>query len=104
MASVDAAVPSPDAPKHVEGLWFDDGGLIIRAEKTEFKVYRDLLAAHSSGIAGMIDASTPDMKNGCAFVHLPDNAIDVEYFLKALFDYRCACQSWNCCSLRLRFS
>jgi hypothetical protein len=97
------AVPSAEAPKNVEGLWFDDGNLIIRAENTEFKVYRNLLAAHSSAIAGMIAASTPDMKDGCAFVHLSDNAIDVEYFLKALFDFRCACPSWNRCSLRLRF-
>jgi hypothetical protein len=82
------AVPSAEAPKHVDGLWFHDGTLIIRAENTEFKVYGELLANHSSGIAGMIAASTPDTKDRCDFVHLPDNAIDVEYFLKAILDRR----------------
>ncbi|KAJ7033592.1 hypothetical protein C8F04DRAFT_1039380 [Mycena alexandri] len=72
----------------VEGLWFEDGGLIIRADNTVFRVYRDMLATHASGFAGMLAGASPEFMDGCPFVHLPDSAKDMEYFLKALFDFR----------------
>lgn len=75
------------------GLWFEDGGLIIRAQSTLFRVSRDVLATHSSVFRDMLalpSAGEGNMRDGCPFVHLPDNAKDVEYFLRALFDYRCA--------------
>ncbi|KAJ6556986.1 hypothetical protein DFH09DRAFT_1280149 [Mycena vulgaris] len=64
---VGANLPAPhaaEALKRAEGLWFEDGSPIIRAQNTLFRVYRHILAVHSP---------------------LPWT---VEYFLKALFDYR----------------
>ncbi|KAJ7128250.1 hypothetical protein C8R46DRAFT_1144891 [Mycena filopes] len=72
----------------VDGLWFEDGGLIIRAQDTVFRVYREMLASHAAGFSGMLAAATPEMMDRCPFVHLPDTAKDIEYFLKALFDFR----------------
>ncbi|KAJ7100438.1 hypothetical protein C8R44DRAFT_859346 [Mycena epipterygia] len=72
------------------GLWFEDGGLIIRAQTTLFRVSRDVLATHSSIFRDMLflPSGEDNMMDGCPFVHLPDNAKDVGYFLRALFDYR----------------
>ncbi|KAJ7100434.1 hypothetical protein C8R44DRAFT_682661 [Mycena epipterygia] len=72
------------------GLWFEDGGLIIRAQTTLFRVSRDVLATHSSIFRDMLflPSGEDNMMDGCSFVNLPDNAKDVGYFLRALFDYR----------------
>ncbi|KAJ7652785.1 hypothetical protein DFH06DRAFT_1093814 [Mycena polygramma] len=73
-----------------EGLWFEDCGLIIQAETTLFRVSRDFLAARSTVFQDMLSLPTPkdaDRMEGCPFVHLPDSAEDLTYFLKALLDY-----------------
>ncbi|KAJ7033586.1 hypothetical protein C8F04DRAFT_957517 [Mycena alexandri] len=73
-----------------EGLWFQDCGLIIRAETTIFRVSRDFLATHSPVFADMLTLPAPDaadMMDGCPFVLLPDRAEDVTVFLKALVYY-----------------
>ncbi|KAJ7715501.1 hypothetical protein B0H14DRAFT_3013857, partial [Mycena olivaceomarginata] len=70
-----------------EGLWFADGGLIIRAETTLFRLSRDFLAARSPVFADMVSLPTPknvEMMNGCPFVFLTDSAKDLATFLKAL--------------------
>ncbi|KAJ7876240.1 hypothetical protein B0H13DRAFT_1723032 [Mycena leptocephala] len=70
-----------------EGLWFEDFGLIIQAERTLFRVSRDFLAVRSPVFQDMLSLPTPqssDMMDGCPFVCLPDTAQDITYFLKAL--------------------
>jgi hypothetical protein len=70
-----------------EGLWFEDCGLIIQAERTLFRVSRDFLAVRSPVFRDMLSLPTPqsaDMMDGCPFVCLPDSAQDVAHFLKAL--------------------
>ncbi|KAF7362182.1 hypothetical protein MVEN_00564300 [Mycena venus] len=70
-----------------EGLWFADGGLVIQAETTLFRVYRELLALHAVVFRDMLTIPTPDdaeVMEGCPLVRLPDNAEDTAYFLKAL--------------------
>lgn len=72
-------------------LWFEDCGLIIRAGNTLFRVSRDALATQSSIFADMLTLPSPqdpaELMDGCPIVRLPDPVKDVEYFLKALFDY-----------------
>jgi hypothetical protein len=84
-----------DAPAltRASGLWFEDCGLIIKAETTVFRVSRDVLAAQSSVFRDMLTLPMPkdaDIMEGCPLVELPDNAKDVSYFLRALFDYQYA--------------
>ncbi|KAK6969107.1 BTB domain-containing protein [Favolaschia claudopus] len=70
-----------------DGLWFEDCGLIILAEKTIFRVSRDYLAAHSPIFKDMLALPAPrdrDMMFGLPFVSLFDSADDVTVFLKAL--------------------
>ncbi|KAJ7635659.1 hypothetical protein DFH06DRAFT_660938 [Mycena polygramma] len=73
-----------------EGLWFEDCGLIIQAEKTLFRISRDYLASQSPVFKDMLTLPSPkeaDRMDGCPFVFLPDSAEDVTVFLKALMFY-----------------
>ncbi|KAJ7172921.1 hypothetical protein C8R43DRAFT_676404 [Mycena crocata] len=73
-----------------EGLWFEDCGLIIQAERMIFRISRDFLAMQSPVFSDMLSLPTPkdaDMMEGCPFVLLPDSASDVTVFLKALVHY-----------------
>ncbi|KAJ7191396.1 hypothetical protein GGX14DRAFT_600566 [Mycena pura] len=91
------AIPTEDdieTLQRAEGLWFEDGSLIIRAENTIFRVSRDILSARSSVFRDMLALPQPPLPNGvdtmdgCPLVHLPDGAKDMQYFLQALFDYQ----------------
>ncbi|KAJ7152472.1 hypothetical protein C8R46DRAFT_869932, partial [Mycena filopes] len=72
-------------------LWFEDCGLIIRAENKLFRVSRDALATQSSIFRDMLTLPPPqdpaELMDGCPIVRLPDPLRDVDYFLRALFDY-----------------
>ncbi|KAK7002232.1 BTB domain-containing protein [Favolaschia claudopus] len=88
---VDSQAPDPalflEDLTRADGLWFEDCGLIILAEKTIFRVSRDYLAAHSPIFKDMLALPAPrevDMMLGCPFVALPDSADDITVFLKAL--------------------
>ncbi|KAK7052491.1 hypothetical protein R3P38DRAFT_3306203 [Favolaschia claudopus] len=73
-----------------EGLWFEDCGLIIRAEKTIYRVSSAVLAMQSVVFRDMLSMPTPmdaEMIDGCPFVSLPDSAEDITNFLKAIFCY-----------------
>lgn len=91
-----AAQPAPERTANesgltrADGLWFEDCGLIIQAEKTLFRVSRDYLAAQSPIFRDMFLLPPPkdaDMMDGCPFVLLPDSAEDVTIFLKAMMFY-----------------
>lgn len=73
-------------------LWFDDGNIILQAEKTLFRVYSGFLGARSSVFRDMLSFPPPaegnDKLDGCPIVVLYDSARDVNYFLKAIFDSR----------------
>ncbi|KAJ7159543.1 hypothetical protein C8R46DRAFT_1286811 [Mycena filopes] len=72
-------------------LWFEDCGLIIRAENKLFRVSRDALATQSSIFRDMLTLPPPqdtaELMDGCPIVRLPEPLRDVDYFLRALFDY-----------------
>ncbi|KAK7028755.1 hypothetical protein R3P38DRAFT_934772 [Favolaschia claudopus] len=73
-----------------EGLWFEDCGLVIRAENTLFRISRDFLALQSPVFRDMLSLPPPkstDLIDGCPLVVLPDRAEDVTVFLKALIYY-----------------
>lgn len=80
----------------VDGLWFSDDMLVIRAEKRIFRVSKSVLAARSSVFSDMIafpQPLAPDAEGtmeGSPVVTLPDTGQDVEAFLRAIFDSRYA--------------
>lgn len=73
----------------VSDLWFEDGGLIIQADQSLFKIFKGMLAARSSVFKSSFDdasATTKSYLDGCDLLRVPDSASDMTYFLKAIFD------------------
>ncbi|KAJ7796009.1 hypothetical protein B0H14DRAFT_3552578 [Mycena olivaceomarginata] len=83
--------PKPDdGPMRAEGLWFEDCGLIIRAEDTIFRVSGAILVVQSTVFRDMLSLPTPENQetlDGCPQVFLLDTAEDVLHFLRAVFCY-----------------
>ncbi|KAJ7612183.1 hypothetical protein FB45DRAFT_843484 [Roridomyces roridus] len=81
--------PVDGAFSPVEGLWFSDGTVVIRAENSIFRVYAALLAARSTVFQDMMGFPQPadvETLEGCPVVQLQDSAVDVTSFFKAIFD------------------
>ncbi|KAJ6505657.1 hypothetical protein C8R47DRAFT_133666 [Mycena vitilis] len=77
--------------KRISDLWFSTDGLVLRAEKSIFRVTKSILAARSSVLRDMIALPQPpgheqEIIDGCPVVSLHDSAADVEVFLRAVFD------------------
>ncbi|KAJ7495407.1 hypothetical protein FB451DRAFT_1077050 [Mycena latifolia] len=75
-------VQSPD-------VWFDDGTVVLQAEKTLFRVYRGVLAAQSPIFSDTFAIPQPpkeDLYEGCPLVVLHDSPQDLTLFLSALHD------------------
>ncbi|KAJ6630419.1 hypothetical protein B0H10DRAFT_1774514 [Mycena sp. CBHHK59/15] len=78
-----------DEPQRFKDLWFDDGNLVLRAEGNMYRVYRGILAARSPVFKDMFALPQPadaEVIEGCPVVRLPDPALEVTVFLRAIFD------------------
>ncbi|KAJ7671245.1 hypothetical protein DFH06DRAFT_1082678 [Mycena polygramma] len=83
-----------NTPVRVEELWFSDGSLVIQAQTSLFRVSGAVLAARSDVFKDMLSLPQPatgsadveEKIEGCPVVRLPDAAVDVKRFLKAIFD------------------
>jgi hypothetical protein len=77
----------------VDDLWFEDGNLILKAENSLFRIYTGLLAARSSVFKDMFAFPPPaegnEIFDGCPIITVYDNAKDMAFFLRAVFDSRC---------------
>ncbi|KAJ7753485.1 hypothetical protein B0H16DRAFT_1544285 [Mycena metata] len=82
------AQPLPPTPALVLQDSSSRTAAFLSERRTVFRVYRDMLATHSSGFAGMLAGASPELMDECPFVHLLDSAKDIECFLKAIFDFR----------------
>lgn len=81
-------------------LWYEDGTVILIAEKTGFRVYRGLLAQHSEVFRDMFSLPQPTtavsdtLFEGCPVVHLMDDiAEEIAEVLKILHN---GCQRYVC--------
>ncbi|KAJ7890756.1 hypothetical protein B0H13DRAFT_876739 [Mycena leptocephala] len=75
----------------VDDLWFSNDTLVIRADKRIFRVSRSILAVRSSVFADMVAFPQPagnltEEIEGSPVVTLSDSALEVEVFLRAIFD------------------
>ena len=72
--------------KHHPELWFDDGSIILVAQKTMFKVYKGLLSTHSPVFADMFSSAThsDEIDDGCPVVRVSDSAQDLKGLLTHL--------------------
>ncbi|KAJ7765624.1 hypothetical protein B0H16DRAFT_1523681 [Mycena metata] len=73
----------------VDELWFFDGGLVVQAEQSLYRVSGGILAARSPVFKDMLSFTQPpdaETIDGCPVVRLPDRAADVTCFFRAIFD------------------
>ncbi|KAJ7612151.1 hypothetical protein FB45DRAFT_843444 [Roridomyces roridus] len=78
----------PQPLQRVDGLWFEDGNLVLQAENTQYRVYHGLLAASSPVFKDMMGLPRPpdsELVEGCPFVQLHDSAAETTVFLRAIF-------------------
>ncbi|KAJ7061519.1 hypothetical protein C8F01DRAFT_1230801 [Mycena amicta] len=92
-----------DDYSRVPSLWFDDGTLVIRSQKTLFKVHRSVLSARSSVFRDMLafpqSNSGMDTFEDCPLVELTDGPGDFLVFLLAIYDSRStSLSSWAFCA------
>jgi len=87
-----SATVSPSLePRRVDELWFHDGTLVLTTDTLLFRIYGGLLAKESPIFHDMLELPQPqdgEAIDGCPVVKVYDDSRDVEYFLRALFDYK----------------
>lgn len=79
-------------------IWFEDGNVVLEAERKQFKVHRGMLARSSSIFRDMFTVPQPQNPeeasvDGCVIIRLPDSAEDVEIVLQALVERGCVAGS-----------
>ncbi|KAI9069834.1 hypothetical protein FKP32DRAFT_37288 [Trametes sanguinea] len=71
-------------------LWIPDGNIVLIADKkVAFRVHGGVLARHSSVFSdafGLPQPENGDTYDGCPVLHIPDQPIDVDCLLQALYD------------------
>ncbi|KAJ7159359.1 hypothetical protein C8R43DRAFT_1234077 [Mycena crocata] len=79
-----------EEPLHrVENLWFEDGGIVIKAQNTLYRVFRGILEQQSPIFADMFSIPQPqnaETIEGLPVAEIPDAAEDVTVFFRAIFD------------------
>ncbi|KAF7314939.1 BTB domain-containing protein [Mycena indigotica] len=87
---MDATISNEYLRTGVAALWLDDGSIVLRAQKTLFKVSRSLLSLRSGFFRDMLASpqtgGDAQVLDGCIMVDLPEKADDVEALLRAVFD------------------
>ena len=80
-----------DGSRRDKDFWEDDGTIVLIARDVEFKVYKGILAHHSTVFADMFSLPQPakeQSNNGaiegprCPVVHLSDSPYDLRHVLR----------------------
>ena len=81
-------------PLQANGLWFEDGNIVLQAQNSVYKVYRGILIRESTLFESMFSLPQPDSPNpgpdaydGCQLVEMHDDPSELEHFLNCLFDF-----------------
>ncbi|KZP23445.1 hypothetical protein FIBSPDRAFT_930520 [Athelia psychrophila] len=79
------------APITRSEVWFEDGNVVLQAERKQFKIHRGTLARASSVFRDMFTLPQPPISQeetveGCIVVQLSDSAADLEIVLQALIE------------------
>ncbi len=81
---------------HDEEFWYEDGTIILVARDVEFRVYKGILADHSSVFADMFSLPQPTFLPSTAApldvpsVYLEDSPEDLRHILRALLPKKSA--------------
>jgi len=88
-----AVEPQPKADKIKpvvrSEFWFEDGNIVVQAQRTQFRLHRSVLSMQSPIFRDMFAYPQPEdgpTVDGCPLVHLPESSKDVRNFVKLLYD------------------
>ncbi|TBU27564.1 hypothetical protein BD311DRAFT_866075 [Dichomitus squalens] len=79
-------------------LWFDDGGVVLIAEHTAFRVHASFLSRHSPVFKELFTvppAPNGERIGGCRVFHTSDSAEDLNYLLQLTYDAPCLLRPIN---------
>ncbi|KAH9481041.1 hypothetical protein JR316_0005560 [Psilocybe cubensis] len=74
--------------KRSHSLWFEDGSVILEAQKTQFRVHRSILCNYSKVFQDMFTVPQPEssaMVDGVPLIHVIDDAVDWENVLGIIY-------------------
>lgn len=87
-------------------VWYEDGNIILAAQKIAFKVHRSFLGKHSSVFLGMIETASKRCSSGkgfllddCPTVVVKDDPKELAIFLNMLYDPGNECVSSSSCTV-----
>ena len=77
-------------------LWFEDGNIVIQAKDRLFRVYKGILSRTSIVFRDMFGLPLPNKDvtsvgeslEGCPVVKVYDEVREIEFFLRAIFDFK----------------
>ncbi|TFK22943.1 hypothetical protein FA15DRAFT_747138 [Coprinopsis marcescibilis] len=82
----DTDVSVEPSTKRCESVWYEDGNIILQAEKTQFRVHKSILAAHSEVLRDMFSLPQPvEQDVACPVVLLEHDMADS---WEAVFHYK----------------
>ena len=83
-------------PQRVADLWFESDPLVIRAGNRLFRVSPSQLGKRAKALGDILSMPTngSETYEGCPIVELQDDTVEVEAFLRALFDPLCVQSCW----------
>ena len=73
-------------PIRSEGLWFDNGNVVLQAEGIQFRVHQTILSKTLPVFTDMLDVPGQPTLDDYLTIHLSDAGKDVEHFLKVLYN------------------
>ncbi|KAJ7782679.1 hypothetical protein B0H16DRAFT_1682116 [Mycena metata] len=85
-----------DASITRSNIWYKDGSVVLQAQNTQFRVHWGLLSQNSSFFRDLEDLPQPPDQptvDRCPVIELPDDEVDVEFVLKALYSPTFLCQT-----------
>ncbi|KAH8823692.1 hypothetical protein DL96DRAFT_1468439, partial [Flagelloscypha sp. PMI_526] len=77
--------------RRIPHLWFQDGGIVLQAGHSLFRVYQGVLSAQSSVFADVfslaeLGSEMTDKYDGSPLITLQDDSNEMEDFLRCIFD------------------
>ncbi|KDR71583.1 hypothetical protein GALMADRAFT_143845 [Galerina marginata CBS 339.88] len=78
----------PEEPVMRSSIWYDDGSIVLEAEKTQFRVHRSVLSKYSKFFKDLFTVPQPEgelLVDGCPVVRMSDSAEDWESLLIAIY-------------------
>ncbi|GBE89326.1 hypothetical protein SCP_1503340 [Sparassis crispa] len=80
---------SEDAVQQDADFWFEDGNIVLIANRTAFRVHQGVLSRHSEVLRSLLILSQPvdeETMFGCPSVHMSDSPTDLQHLLRVLYD------------------